>query len=82
MSFAAIVDEYIGEYRPRARGELAELRKLRTLKEAIRHAVLCLIFAADQLMEPFQGRGTMEYVEPARCCGSARNMKGIPPPRG
>ncbi len=71
----------IREHRPRARGELAEFRKLRTLKETIQHACLCLIFVSDQLMEPFQGRGTMEYVKSARCCRSARKTKGIPPPR-
>ncbi|MGJ5180807.1 hypothetical protein ACQR16_26600 [Bradyrhizobium oligotrophicum] len=41
MSFEAIVDDYIREYRPSARGELAEFRKLRSLKDAIRYANLC-----------------------------------------
>ncbi|GLH77034.1 hypothetical protein SSBR45G_19420 [Bradyrhizobium sp. SSBR45G] len=41
MSFETIVDDYIREHRSRARGELAEFRQLRTLKDTIHHASLC-----------------------------------------
>ncbi|WP_316168403.1 MULTISPECIES: hypothetical protein [unclassified Bradyrhizobium] len=55
MSFETIVDDYIREYRPRARGELAEFRKLRSLKDAIHHASLCH-WLPSELRHPHQYR--------------------------
>jgi hypothetical protein len=48
MTLAQIVRSYIRDYRPFARAEADQYRRLPSLKEAIRHAALCHRLPGDK----------------------------------